>query len=109
VLGREHTAIIPVWDNPIFGFFGLPVPIRQLPVNSLFPDPYDRTLARLAEARKKAGITQTQLAMKLGRPQSFVAKYEGRERRLDVAEYLMIARTLGADPLKLLRVAGSCP
>jgi len=39
------------------------------------------------------------------RPQSFVAKYEGRERRLDVAEYLRIARELGADPYKLLRDA----
>jgi transcriptional regulator with XRE-family HTH domain len=74
-------------------------------VNSLFPDLYDRTLGRLVEARKKAGVTQTQLAMKLGRPQSFVVKYEGRERRLDVAEYLMIARALGADPYKLLRGA----
>jgi transcriptional regulator with XRE-family HTH domain len=74
-------------------------------VNSLFPDLYDRTLARLVEARKKAGITQTQLAVKLGRPQSFVAKYEGRERRLDVAEYIAIARALGADPFKMLRTA----
>jgi hypothetical protein len=34
-----------------------------------------------------------------------VAKYEGRERHLDVAEYLMIARALGSDPYKLLRAA----
>lgn len=74
-------------------------------MNSLFPDLYDRTLARLVEARKKAGVTQTQLAAKLGRPQSFVAKYEGRERRLDVAEYMMIARALGADAHRLLRAA----
>jgi ribosome-binding protein aMBF1 (putative translation factor) len=50
-------------------------------VNSFFPDLYDRTLARLVEARKRAGITQTQLAVKLGRTQSFVAKHEGREAR----------------------------
>jgi len=74
-------------------------------VNSFFPDLYDRTLARLVEARKKAGVTQTQLAVKLGRPQSFVAKYEGRERRLDVAEYIAIARALGADQYRLLRGA----
>ena len=74
-------------------------------MNSLFPDLYNRILARLVEARKKAGVTQTQLAVKLGRPQSFVAKYEGRERRLDVAEYIAIARALGADPYRLLRVA----
>ena len=74
-------------------------------MSSLFPDLYDHALEQLVEARKKAGITQADLALKLERPQSFVAKYEGRERRLDVAEYLYIARELGADPYKLLRVA----
>ena len=74
-------------------------------MSSLFPDLYDRCLTGLVEARKQAGINQTDLAAQLRRPQSFVAKYEGRERRLDVAEYLVIARTLGADPYKLLRVA----
>jgi transcriptional regulator with XRE-family HTH domain len=72
-------------------------------LSSLVPDLYDRCLARLVEARTKAGITQTQLAERLNRPQSFVAKYEGGERRLDVAEYVMIARALGADPYRLLR------
>jgi len=79
--------------------------IRRRQLSSLFPDLYDRCLAGLIDARKQAEITQTELAAQLQRPQSFVAKYEGRERRLDVAEYLMIARTLGADPYKLLRVA----
>ena len=36
-------------------------------------------------------------------PQSFVAKYEGGERRLDVIEFIAIAQALGADPFKLLR------
>lgn len=75
------------------------------PLSSLFPDVYDHALEQLVEARKKAGVTQADLAVKLGRPQSFVAKYEGRERRLDVAEYLQIARELGADPYKLLKAA----
>jgi transcriptional regulator with XRE-family HTH domain len=74
-------------------------------VSSLFPDLYDRVLGQLIEARKKAGVTQTDLASALGRPQSFVAKYEGRERRLDVAEYLQIAHELGADPYKLLKAS----
>ncbi len=72
-------------------------------MNSLFPELYDRALAELIQARKKARVTQTDLAQSLGRPQSFVAKYEGRERRLDVAEYISIARELGADPYKLLK------
>lgn len=74
-------------------------------MSSVYPDFYDRALAGLVEARKKGGVTQADLASQLRRPQSFVAKFEGRERRLDAAEFVMIARALGADPYKLLRAA----
>jgi transcriptional regulator with XRE-family HTH domain len=53
-------------------------------------------------ARKAAGLTQHTLARRLKKPQSFVAKYEGGERRLDVVEFIAIARVLSADPLKLM-------
>ena len=53
-------------------------------------------------ARKAAGLTQQTLARRLKKPQSFVAKYEGGERRLDVVEFIRISRALDADPLKLL-------
>ncbi len=55
-----------------------------------------------------SGVRQQALAKKLGRPQSFIAKYEGGERRIDVVEFIAIARALGADPIKLFRdfVAG---
>jgi transcriptional regulator with XRE-family HTH domain len=75
------------------------------PLSSLFPEFYDRVVEQLVYARKDAHITQTALAEMLGRPQSFVAKYESGERRLDVAEFIGIARAIGADPYKLLRVA----
>ena len=57
----------------------------------------------LIAARDKAGLTQQKLAKRLGKPQSFVAKYEGGERRLDVVEFVAIARALGADPVRILR------
>jgi transcriptional regulator with XRE-family HTH domain len=57
----------------------------------------------LIAARKKAHLTQQGLADRLGRPQSFVAKYEGADRRVDVVEFIDIARALGTDPLRLLR------
>ena len=62
-------------------------------------------------ARKEAGLTQHALARRLKRPQSFVAKYEGGERRLDVIEFVAIVRAVGGDPVKLLRdfVAGKPP
>ena len=59
----------------------------------------------LVNARKSAGITQNELSAQISRPQSFVAKYETGERRLDAAEYVEIARILGADPYQLLRTA----
>ena len=57
----------------------------------------------MVEARNKAGLTQQELAKKLGKPQSFIAKYEGGERRLDIIEFLAIARAIGADPVRIVR------
>lgn len=57
----------------------------------------------LIEERKGAGLTQQNLADKLKRPQSFVAKCENGERRLDVIEFLEIAEMIGTDPLELLK------
>jgi transcriptional regulator with XRE-family HTH domain len=57
----------------------------------------------MIEARDNAGLTQVQLATRLGKHQSFVAKYEGGERRIDVIEFIAIARSIGTDPVGLLR------
>lgn len=56
----------------------------------------------MIDARKSAKLTQQEVAERLKKPQSFVAKYEGGERRLDVVEFLEISRALGADPVRLL-------
>jgi transcriptional regulator with XRE-family HTH domain len=57
----------------------------------------------LVQARKDAGLTQSQLAIKLGRPQSFVSKFERGERRLDVIEFLDITHAIGVDAPRLLK------
>ena len=64
---------------------------------------YARLIDLLVAVRKAADVRQQALAKKLGRPQSFVAKYENGERRLDVIEFIAIARALGADPVKLFK------
>ena len=75
---------------------------------SLKSPEYARLIDALVAVRHAAGVRQQTLAKKLGRPQSFIAKYEGGERRIDVVEFVAIARALGADPVKLFRdfVAG---
>jgi transcriptional regulator with XRE-family HTH domain len=60
-------------------------------------------LVLLRNQRKKRGLTQTEVAEMLGRPQSFVAKYERGERRLDVLEFIVVAKAIGADPIKMLK------
>ena len=58
----------------------------------------------MIKARKAAGLTQHQLAKRLHKPQSFVAKYEGGERRVDVVEFIEICKAIEANPNKLLKV-----
>jgi transcriptional regulator with XRE-family HTH domain len=60
----------------------------------------------LIAARKKAGLTQAEVAERLGRPQSFVAKYEGGERRLDVVEFIAVAKALKANPVRMMLALG---
>jgi len=61
---------------------------------SVYTRAYREFCAQLVAARHAAGLTQQQLANNLERPQSFVAKFEGGERRLDIVEFLEIARAL---------------
>jgi transcriptional regulator with XRE-family HTH domain len=63
----------------------------------------------LAKERRSMGLTQTELAERLGRPQSFVSKYETGERRLDVIEFLEVALILQLNPGKLLAELAKSP
>ena len=66
--------------------------------------PQHQELRRLLlAAREKSGITQQELAKRLQRHQSFVAKYEGGERRLEVIEFVQICCAIGVKPEQILR------
>jgi len=56
---------------------------------------YQRMLARLREAREAAKLTQTQVAERLGKPQSYVSKVESGERRVDPVELARFAEVYG--------------
>lgn len=70
---------------------------------SIYDEEYRVLISALKLARQVASMTQQDVADKLGRPQSFVAKVEGCERRLDVVEFLHMCRAIGADPKSFLR------
>ena len=52
-------------------------------------------LILLREMRAEAGLTQAQLAERLGTDQTFVSKYETGERRLDVLEVREVCQAMG--------------
>lgn len=70
---------------------------------SIYNEEYRQLLDALKSARVEAGFTQQQVADAIGKPQSFIAKVEGRERRLDVIEFIQICRIVGCDPMELLQ------
>ena len=59
-------------------------------------------VAILVASRREAGLTQRQLAERLKRPQSYIAKIEAGERRVDLIELVAIAKALKVDPRVLL-------
>ena len=64
---------------------------------SLTPSASDqkKLLSLLREVRVEAGLNQADLAARLGRPQSFVSKYETGERRLDILELRAVCAAVG--------------
>jgi transcriptional regulator with XRE-family HTH domain len=60
-------------------------------------------MAALRTARHRAGLTQVEAARLLGRPQSFVAKIENGERRVDVVELAEICRVYGRNVVSFVR------
>lgn len=101
---QEAQCVIPFWDNP-----NLELPLLARPVKwkarlskSLYDEEYRRLIDVLANARRGRGLTQQEVADKLGRPQSFIAKVEGFERRLDVIEFIRYCRAIGVEPKEFL-------
>ncbi|ADM99140.1 MULTISPECIES: helix-turn-helix domain-containing protein [Dickeya] len=69
---------------------------------SIYSDEYQLVIKTLREKRIARGITQESLAQAMERPQSFIAKVENGERRLDVVEFIHIARLLSLEPASII-------
>ena len=64
-------------------------------------DNYVAVGVALTEVRKRVGVSQDELARRLGKPQSFVSACERGQRRIDIIELSRIAGALGIDSLVL--------
>ena len=70
---------------------------------SVYSETYTQFRIYLVEARNRAGLTQSDVAVRLGRTQSFISKYERGERRLDIAVFIDVAEALGISPVGLVQ------
>ncbi len=77
--------------------------LRRARPKSQFSTDYARFLRLLRNARINAGLTQSDAAKRLRRPQSFVSKCESGERRVDVVEFVGFCREYGVQPQEFVR------
>lgn len=63
---------------------------------------YKAAIDILVDIRKAKGLTQRDLGERIGKPHSFIAKIETRQRRLDIVEFIVLARALDFEPSDLI-------
>ncbi len=56
----------------------------------------------MTQARRDAAVSQAELGLRLGRPQSYVSKVETLERRLDIVEFALWMKALEVNPEAIL-------
>lgn len=84
------------------------MPVHRQP-NPVLPADYQRLRDVLIEARRRAGISQRELAARIGKSHSQVFMIEPGQRRGDVLEFPRIARSLQVGALALFGAATAMP
>lgn len=68
---------------------------------SVFTNAHARVVDVLKAAREKSRLSQTALAERIGKRQTYISLIEQSQRRVDVLEFYALARAMGADPVEL--------
>ncbi|RYG88897.1 MAG: XRE family transcriptional regulator [Alphaproteobacteria bacterium] len=68
---------------------------------TIFEGDHEHLVQVLAEARQMSGLTQAQLAAKVGKDQTFISIIERGQRRVDVLEFVALAKAMKVDPSEL--------
>lgn len=68
---------------------------------TIFTGAHKHLVEVLRQARKQADISQVDLAEEIGKDQTFISLIERSQRRVDVLEFVVLARAMGVDPVDL--------
>lgn len=68
---------------------------------TIFGGDHQHLVQVLTEARKASGLTQTELAKLVGKDQTYISIIERGQRRVDVLEFVALAKAMKADPASL--------
>jgi len=68
---------------------------------SLFTGAHTHLVDVLIDARRRSGLTQTELAVRVGKDQKYISLIERSQRRVDVLEFYALAKALNVDPVRL--------
>lgn len=68
---------------------------------SIFDGAHAQLIEIMLAARRRSGLTQAELAAKVGKDQTFISLIERCQRRVDVLEFIALARAMGEDPQRL--------
>jgi transcriptional regulator with XRE-family HTH domain len=82
-------------DYSILGYYPDSVAFANAMEKSIHSAQYALFLQVLRTTRERAGLTQVQLARKIGETQTFVSKCERGERRIDVVELRTFCQAFG--------------
>ena len=87
-----------IYNSPFWGTCqGFTIPSSVNAKDRAYQKAYKNFLSRLVDARKQAGLTQVEVATRLGKAHSFVSKCELGERRVDFVELQQFAKIYGKD------------
>ena len=73
-------------------------------MKTIYQQRYQTLIDCLISARKQAKLTQADIAHQLGKPQSYIAKIEGKDRKIDVLEYVEICEVLDLQPSEIIKI-----
>lgn len=101
------ASCYPVSVYPILGytaeaFYHLHHGVPRRVSKQIYSSQAKRLRELLVEYRTRSGVTQAELAARIGRAQTFVSKVELGERRIDIIELVQMLTVMRADPVEFL-------